>query len=515
MGLVTMHIEKHLGAAGSGWNLSLLQRCLIAGHAFWFYLGKLFWPHPLIFVYDRWTLDPSRVSAYLPILAVMAGLLILWLKRGGWGRPVFFALAYFLVSLFLVLGFFNIYYFRYAYVSDHFQYLASLGPITLAAAGISTAFGFVRVRRPLLELMLCSILLLVLGGLTWRQCRTYVDGETLWRTTIAQNPGSWMAHNNLGYLLLHQGRLVEALTHLRNAVELEPDDATVQDNLGSALLAEGEKDEAFARFREALKVQPDYAPAVNNIGNVLLEEGRTDEAISYFRKALTLQPGLAEACYDLGNAFLQKGDLDAAIRQWQKTLKIQPDYALAHNNLGNAMLQQGELDPAIRQFQLALKSQPDMVDAQNNLASALLQKGRLNEAIEHWQDALALRPDFVPAQNNLAWVLATCPLERLRNGPKAIELAEQANRQSGGQNLVILRTLAATYAEGGRFTEAVEMARQALQLATEQHNTGLADSLQQQIGLYQMGMPFRENNQTNIPSAQSNSAPTQKEDANH
>jgi hypothetical protein len=117
------------------------ERLIIAGKAIWFYLGKLVWPHPLIFIYPRWDVDSSKVIAYLPLLAAMAGLIALWFVRAQWGRALFFAAAYYVISLFPVLGFFSVYFFRYSFVSDHFQYLASIGPLALTAAGIATFLG--------------------------------------------------------------------------------------------------------------------------------------------------------------------------------------------------------------------------------------------------------------------------------------------------------------------------------------------------------------------------------------
>jgi hypothetical protein len=147
MGLITMNLEKHLGASGKQWEFSWLERCLLAGRDVWFYLGKLFWPHPLISIYPRWTIQSSEWTAYVPVLVLVAGLSILWWKRKGWGRSALFASAYFLILLFLVLGFFNVYFFSYSFVADHFQYLADIGPFALVATGITAATVFFRKRN--------------------------------------------------------------------------------------------------------------------------------------------------------------------------------------------------------------------------------------------------------------------------------------------------------------------------------------------------------------------------------
>src|SRR5213075_1501176 len=131
----------HARAIGPDWAQIFPERLIIAGKAIWFYFGKLLWPHPLIFIYPRWEIDSSKVVAYLPLLAALAGLALLWFIRAKWARAVFFAAAYYVISLFPVLGFFSVFFFRYSFVSDHFQYLASMGPLALAGAGIAVLVG--------------------------------------------------------------------------------------------------------------------------------------------------------------------------------------------------------------------------------------------------------------------------------------------------------------------------------------------------------------------------------------
>jgi Flp pilus assembly protein TadD len=182
--------------------------------------------------------------------------------------------------------------------------------------------------------------------------------------------------------------------------------------------------------------------------------------------------------------------VDEAIVQFQKTLQINPADAEAHNNLGNVLLHRGRADEAVVHFQQALQINPDDAEAHNNLGNALAQKGRVDEAIIHYQKALQIKPQVAEVQNNLAWLLTTCPEASLRDGNKAVELAQEANALTGGENPVILHTLAAAFAEAGRFPDAVETARRALQLAEAQSNTRLAAALQSEMKLYQADSPF-------------------------
>jgi Flp pilus assembly protein TadD len=215
-----------------------------------------------------------------------------------------------------------------------------------------------------------------------------------------------------------------------------------------------------------------------------------DEGIVHFQKALEIKPDHAETHYNLGTALLQKGNVDEAIVHFQKALEIKPDHAEVHNNLGTALLRKGSMDEAIVHFQKALEIKPGYAEAHYNLGNALLRKGSMDEAISHYQKALEINPDYAEAQNNLARVLATSPRASLRNGNQAVMLAQQANRLTGGENPIILSTLAAAYAEAGRFPEAVETAQRALQLAGTQSNPTLADDIRSQMKLYQTGLPF-------------------------
>jgi tetratricopeptide (TPR) repeat protein len=300
------------------------------------------------------------------------------------------------------------------------------------------------------------------------------------------------AQMNLGNALLGKGQVNEAIAHLQKAVELQPGLAGAHHNLANALFQTGQVDEAVVHFQKALAIQPDFAGAHNGLGNAFLRQGRVDEAIAHFQQAVTLQPGLAEAHLNLANALLQREQVDAAIAHFQKGLELQPNLAGAHNNFANALLRKGRADEAITHFQRALSLQPDLAEAHNNLANVLLQKGRLEEAVAHYQAAVAALPENPYLLGNLAWVLATCPEASVRNGARAVELALQAERLSGGKDPSILGTLAAAYAEAGRFSEAVATAQRALELATAQANTAQVETLRARISLYQAGSPFRD-----------------------
>jgi tetratricopeptide (TPR) repeat protein len=229
------------------------------------------------------------------------------------------------------LGFLNIYFFIYSFVADHWQYLACLGIITPCASGIVLLAGHFKRWQGWLEL---GVTLLVAGTLfllTSQQSRMYTNAETLYRTSIARNPGCWMAYNNLGNILYQANRIPEAMDLFKQALRIKP--AVAYYSLGNALVLTGRTSEAIDQYKQALRINPDYAEAHNNLGNALVLTGRTSEAIDQYKQALRINPDYAEAHNNLGAALGQMGRISEAIEQLKATLRINPNYIDARNNL--------------------------------------------------------------------------------------------------------------------------------------------------------------------------------------
>jgi len=310
--------------------------------------------------------------------------------------------------------------------------------------------------------------------------------------SIRLKPDSADAHNNLGNILLQKGRVDEAIVHFETALEIRPAFADAHNDLGGAFLQRGQLDEAAAQFRKALELNPGDALVLYNLGSALLKSGRVDQALAPFQQALDIRPDFAEAHSKLGIVLLQTGQVDEAIMHFQRALAIRPGLAEAHYNLGKALFKKGREDEAMVHFQRAVQLNPNLANVHSDLGSLLLQKGRVNEALTHYEAALELQPGNAYFLNNLAWVLATCPNPEVRNGARAVELAQKAERLSGGNSSAIVGTLAAAYAEAGRFGEAVKAAQRALDLATAQTNTAQADMIRANIALFRAGSPFHE-----------------------
>ncbi len=314
-----------------------------------------------------------------------------------------------------------------------------------------------------------------------------------WNRVLALDPKDDRAQNNLGAALAATGSLDEAIPHFEKALVLNPGSDEVQTSFGAALAQKGRIDEAIPHYQKALEINPESPEANSSLGAALAQKGRVDEAIPYFQKALELKPDYLEACTNLAAALLQKGDSGGAVQYFQKALKLKPGSAELHNSLGFALLWQQKADEAIAHFNKAVQIAPNLVNAHENLGTAFYYlKGNAPEALVHWREVLKLEPNHVPVLAQTSWVLATSADGAVRNGIEAVRLAERAVQLSGGKDSAALDSLAAAYAEAGRFPDAVLTASKALDLAKQQNNQQLSRALNARIVLYQARTPYRE-----------------------
>jgi protein O-mannosyl-transferase len=377
-GTMTVWVEHHfVGAGAPDFTLSPVGRGLVAGRALWFYLGKMLWPSGLMFIYPRWTIDVGDPVQYLFPVGVVAVLGLLFALRRRSRAPLAFALLY-IVTLSPALGFVDVYPFRFSYVADHFQYLGAAVLLSAAAAVFSLSTGPLA-RKSRTFLVVLAVAAAGFGArlafLVEKQCLIYQNGETLWRATIAQNPDSWMAYNNLGLALVDDGRVDEAIACYRNALRVRPAFAAAHTNLGIALLAQQHPEEAANEFRRALAIDPNDLETHNSLGIALRQEGRMDEALEEYRTALKLRADDSATNFNLANALLQAGRVEEAIGQYQRTLKLGQDFADAHNNLGNAFWRAGRIKEAIAEYRRALELEPEHARARANLDKILAGEG--------------------------------------------------------------------------------------------------------------------------------------------
>jgi Tfp pilus assembly protein PilF len=367
-GLHTAYFEvTDVGAKGPGWDLSAVERCLIAGRAAWFYLAKLAWPHPLSFNYPRWRIDPGAGWQYLFPIAATGAVLALWFLRRRIGRGPLAAALFFGGTLFPALGFFNTYPMRYSFVADHFQYLASLGPIALASALGTTFLSHPRRRR--LAQPVAAILLLILGILCVKQASIYADTETLWRDTLRKNPESAIANIYVGGFLLKRGEADAASEYFREAIRIA-DFHEAHNHLGKALQMQGAFDEAMAEFQRAVDMNPDRADYLNNLGAALVHQGKFFQAEVTLHRALQLEPLYAPTYSNLGVLLARQGNFTEAVSYFERALRLQPDFASAYNSLGEVLLERREFERAADAFEQTLRIEPDNPRARENLTRA-------------------------------------------------------------------------------------------------------------------------------------------------
>ena len=455
------------GAEGAEWAQTWPERFVIAGRVVWFYLGKLVWPAELMFIYPRWSSDATRVLAFAPLAAALATLSFLWWRRHTVLRPMFVTVIFFGALLFPVLGFFSVYFFRYSFVGDHFQYLASMGPLALAGAGLTVLverFCPAGGRAYTLRGIVPVVVLGALGVMTWRETGQYLNKEALWRTTLARNPEAFMAWANLGATLAEKDRHPEAILAFRRALQLRPQDAPVlndlgcslvllersaeaipfleralqhrsgfgdaHNNLGNALSRVGRGDEAIAHYERAVKFKPTHAEAHNNLGCELVLKGRLPEAIASFEEAIRLKPDTVKYRRDLGAALGRAGRLPEAIGQFEHVARLAPAQPGSHAVLGNALAAAGRWEEALARFQAARRLAPDDAELHGNVGVALGTLGRLPEAVVALKEAIRLRPAFGEAHNNLGQILRSLGknLEAAEHLDEAERLRQQAAR---------------------------------------------------------------------------------------
>jgi tetratricopeptide (TPR) repeat protein len=303
--------------------------------------------------------------------------------------------------------------------------------IAVWAAGDVAAVGQVRLWRGV-AIASTIVVVAALACTAFTQTSYWRNSETLWTHALAVTTDNDVAHNNLGYLCVDRGELDKAMSHFEAAAKIRSGKLDPHYNLGTAFVE-------------------------MNLGDALARKGQPDEAMAHFEQAIKRQPDYAEAYYNRGNVLFAKGRIDEAIADFEKTLQLQPSNADAHTGLGNA----------------------------------LLRKGAVKEAIAHYNEAMALAPNDPHSRSNIAWLLATSTDASIRDGAKAVELAQQAISLTGGREPLFFRTLAAAYAETGRFSDAIGVIQQGVAIARMQGKTGLADLLEEDALLYRGQVPLR------------------------
>jgi tetratricopeptide (TPR) repeat protein len=462
--------------ATSPWRYALTQTWAITH-----YLQLTFWPSPLILDYGTW-LAPG-LGAVWPA-ALLLALLLAATALAVWRRPE--------------LGFPGVWFFACLAptssivpvatqtIAEHRMYLALAAPVTLTVVGLwalccragksinrtGLLLGVVpyspgktakwKIIRPVLLNGLPGLALLglatALALTTARRNDDYRSESAIWQDTLAKRPDNPRAYQNLALIRADQGRTQEALTLYRQALGLDSRYPEAHNNLGNLLAALGHKTQAVEQYRLALRARPGYAEAHNNLGILLADRGQWRQALEQYELALEAKPDFPEACNDLANALANLDRRPDAVRFYEQALILDPGYVEAHNNLAN-------------------------------LLAAM---GRMPEAVAHYRQAVRLSPRRPDLRCNLAWLLATHDPAGAGDGAEAVALADSACALSGRAEPKPLAVLAAAYASSGRFPDAVNTARQALQLAQGRGQNDMAQAIAGQLAGYRDGRPFRQ-----------------------
>jgi tetratricopeptide (TPR) repeat protein len=317
------------------------------------------------------------------------------------------------------------------------------------------------------------------------------DAMEYYQTALRYSPTFPEAHFFLGNALEEQGKPDEAIAEYQKALWFRPMQEQTHIFMAIALAKQKRYGEAIAHYMEALKLDPDSAPAHNNLARIYQTQGRFDDAIAHYTAALEIDPKLAIAHNNLGILLLQKGDLAEGTGQLREAVRLRPDNAESQYNLALALNQQGQWSEAAGLFKKTAGGYSSDPKAHYEFAVALAHLKETHEAMSEYAAALLIQPDFPDALDGLAWILSTDANPAFRNGTEAVKMSERACELTGRNDPAKLKTLAAAYAEMGRFAEAIKNLQAAKDLAAKANRQDLASECSLMLEHFQHSEPWR------------------------
>ena len=391
----------------------LSLRLARAGWNFWFYLRQAIWPSEIAFIYPKLDLDSASPRTYLPSLAAVALPLVAWWGRHRWGWAVPAAVCYYGLALAPVIGIYGIYFMRFSDVADHWQYLAILAPIYLVVQ--------LGLRLPIPNSVKLAAVCALIGFFvhkTQQQAAVYQSEKVIWSDTLRRNPKSWLAHNNLGKILLAEQNFSEADIHFQSALKLKPDFRDAFNNLGASYIKQNLLDEALRTLQHTVKLWPEYAAARSNLGVALTRLGRFNEATAHLRRASELAPEDASYHKNLGYTQQRLGQLDASIASYRRAVSLspRPDY---YSDFGQVLREAGYLDDAVAALEQALHLQPNHGLAMANIGFIAMARGDLKTAL-HWLEQATVAS---PESATIHLAFASCLIESGNRNEASMQLA--------------------------------------------------------------------------------------------
>jgi tetratricopeptide (TPR) repeat protein len=399
MGIIAIYMETNrAGAVGDEFSFTAAERILIVSRALLFYPATIALPFNMSFIYPPWRTASGAYLDFWPIL-LLAGITVsLWIFRKRIPRIAWFSLGHYLVAIAPATGIINFYFMRYAFVQNHFQYIAGLG--MMMAMGIAGAAIIRRIPLAARAAGPAATLLVIAGCglLTFDQCGLYRNNTILWNDTIGKNPSCWMAFNNLGVIAVDEGKIQEGIAFYQTALSINPHIIETHNNLGAAYMLQGMTDQAIAEYQQAVAINPNLAQVRANLGMAYAKKGFLNEAVEELKMAVELNPSLTEAFYTLGSLLERQGAVRAAIEVYRGAIRYNPGHHKAYNNL--AWLYATSPDVAIRDGAQAVAlatraceltgfTRPETLDS---LAAAYAEQGDFSKAVDYQTRALRTAP---------------------------------------------------------------------------------------------------------------------------
>ncbi|MGO9567007.1 MAG: tetratricopeptide repeat protein [Desulfomonilaceae bacterium] len=371
----------------------LIDRPLVAASAICFYVIHIIVPANVTYIYPRWHIAASEVVCWVPFLALLLVLWLLYKYRYSVDRWIWWGMANFLVPLAPVIGIFQFGYLRYSLVADHFLYISLAGACVSMATVLKAVLGHFRGGLKLGLSVLAAAYFIFLTVQTWTYSAVWQNQAALWSDNIRKCPTCWVAHNGLGVALQQAGLPEQAISHLKRAVDIRPQEAKVYNDLGVALMETGNLSAGRDALNKALSIKPESAEVHYNMGLLMKKLGNVNKAKDHYLKALEEKPLMPEAYNNLGRLFEAEGRIDLALENYEKALECAPYSPEIHSNVANMLVKSDRIEEAIAQYRAALSIKPDHFVSLFNLAAVYINTSRFPEAIAMLQRALAVNPN--------------------------------------------------------------------------------------------------------------------------
>jgi tetratricopeptide (TPR) repeat protein len=307
----------------------------------------------------------------------------------------------------------------------------------------------------------------------------------------------WICHSAaqhlwLGIRLAFERKYDAAASEMAKAVDSDPSNAMARRLFALVLDSLNRTTEAFQQAERAVELNPTESACHEQLAEIAGKQGQLERAINEARRAIELGPENAFAYNVLIPCLVQSQRDQDAVEAAADALTVSPFSAETHYTLGLAVARKGDLLRAVNQFAYALLLRPDWTEARAKLRVALVLLANTADGSKHLKDVVSLAPDSPIILNDLAWLLATHPDAAVRDGHNAVRFAEHGCAMTGGKNPTLLNTLAASYAETGRFSDAITKGEEALSLARLAGNDNVAALSENLLTWFRANQPYRE-----------------------